>query len=83
VTVVKPILKFVPDVSVVDTEGVLQLSVAVGGVQVTMTTVSEIVFDTFAGQGVKMGLMVSVVHGFVMVTVKEQVALFFLSSVAV
>jgi hypothetical protein len=83
VTVVKPILKFVPDVSVVDTEGVLQLSVAVGAVHMTITVVSEIVFDTFAGQAVKMGLMVSVAHGFVTVTVKEQVALLFLSSVAV
>jgi hypothetical protein len=68
---------------VLDTEGVLQLSVAVGAVHVATETVSVIVLEIFAGQLVKTGFIVSVEHGFVTVTVKEQVALLFLSSVAV
>jgi hypothetical protein len=68
---------------VLDTEGVPQLSVAVGGVQVTIVTVSVIVLEIFAGQADKTGLVVSVAQGFMTVTVKEQVAVLLLASVAV
>jgi hypothetical protein len=76
-------LNLVPDVSVLVTEGVPQLSVAVGAVHVTMADVSDIVLEILAGQAVKTGFIVSLAHGFMIVTVKEQVALLFLASVAV
>jgi hypothetical protein len=82
-TVVTPILNASPEVYVLDTEGVPQLSVAVGAVQVAIAAVSDVVLAIFAGQVVKIGFTVSVAHGFVTVIVKEQVALLFLASVAV
>jgi hypothetical protein len=63
--------------------GVPQLSVAVGAVQVSITAVSGVVLAILVGQFVKTGFVVSVAQGFVTVTVKEQVALLFLASVAV
>jgi hypothetical protein len=60
-----------------------QLSVAVGGVQVAIADVSDVVKDTLVGQVDKTGFVVSVAHGFITVTVKEHVALLFLTSVAV
>jgi hypothetical protein len=84
VTVVMPTLNFVPEVSVLVTEGVLQLSVAVGAVHVAMTPdVSEIVLEILAGQADKTGFIVSIAHGLMTVTVNEQVDLLFLASVAV
>jgi hypothetical protein len=65
------------------TEGVPQLSVAVGGVQVAIADVSVVVKDTFVGQADKTGFTVSVAHRFITVMVKEQVAVLFLASVAV
>jgi hypothetical protein len=73
----------VPDESVLITEGVLQLSVAVGAVHVTITDVSEIVFEIFAGQFAKTGFTTSAAHGLMTVTVNEQVDLLFFASVAV
>jgi hypothetical protein len=65
------------------TEGVPQLSVAVGGVQVAIADVSDVVKDIFAGQADKVGFTVSVAHGFMTVTVKVHVAVLLLASVAV
>jgi hypothetical protein len=73
----------VPDESVLDTEGVLQLSVAVGAAQMTITDVSEIVFEIFTGQFTKTGFTVSAKHGLITVTVKEHVPVLFFASVAV
>jgi hypothetical protein len=76
-------LNFVPDVSGLITEGVLQLSVAVGSVQIAIAAVSDVVFAILAGQFAKTGFMVSIEQGFVTVTLKAQVALLFFASVAV
>jgi hypothetical protein len=65
------------------TEGVPQLSVAVGGVQVAIADVSVVVKDTLVGQADKTGFVVSVAHGFITVTVKVHVAVLLLASVAV
>jgi hypothetical protein len=73
----------VPDASVLVTEGVLQLSVAVGATQVTMTEVSEIAFEILAGQFAKTGFTTSAAHGLITVTVNEHVDLLFFASVAV
>jgi hypothetical protein len=61
----------------------VQLSVAVGSVHVAIDDVVAVVFTIFAGQLAITGFVVSVKHGFVTVTVKEQVALLFFASVAV
>jgi hypothetical protein len=83
VTVETPILNLVPDVSGLITEGVLQLSVAVGGVQVAVAAVSGVVFAILAGQFAKTGFIVSIEQGFVTVTLKAHVDLLFFASVAV
>ena len=68
------------------TEGVLQLSVAVGIVQMTVAAASaesNVATEILLGQLVKTGFIVSIAHGLVTVMVKEHVALLFLASVAV
>jgi hypothetical protein len=82
-TVVTPIENVAPELWVLVTEGVVQLSVTVGAVHVAVEEVVVTVFSMFAGQFAKTGFVVSVKHGFVTVTVKEQVALLFFASVAV
>jgi hypothetical protein len=83
VTVVTPILKVVPEVSVLVTVYALQLSVTVGVNHVTTTAVSDIVFEILSGQLTKTGAVVSGKHGLITVTVKEHVAVLFFASVAV
>jgi hypothetical protein len=78
-----PILNFVPELWVFNTEGTPQLSVAVGGVQVTIAVVSVVFWAIFTGQLAKMGFTVSLAQGFVTVTVKAQVAALLLESFAV
>jgi hypothetical protein len=68
-----------------DTEGVVQLSVAVGGIQVAMAVVPAVVKAIFAGQADNTGGVTSVVHGLVCVTttLNLHVAVLFFASVAV
>jgi hypothetical protein len=88
VTVVVPIGNAPPFVKPVvglvakDTEGVLQLSVAVGAVQVATAVVPVVVKLRLAGQAVKTGGVASVAHRLVIITVKLHVALLFLASIA-
>jgi hypothetical protein len=92
VTVVAPIgnappfVKPVVGLVVKDTEGVLQLSVAVGAVQEAEAVVPVVVKLIFVGQADKTGGVTSVVQLFVIsetVTVKEQVDIFPLASIAI
>jgi hypothetical protein len=75
----------VPAVCVPNTEGVLQLSVAVGAAHCAMAHVSAVLRTIFAGQFAKTGLIVSLKHGFVFVTVtvKVQIAVLFRVSLPV
>ena len=71
----------------IDTEGVEQLSVAVGAVQVAIAqSVVVVVKLILAGQFVKVGGVTSLSHGLIMVlvtvTIKEHVVTFPLASVA-
>jgi hypothetical protein len=83
--VVTPIGKQVPTVCVPTIVVVLQLSVAVGAAHCAMAHVSAVLRTIFAGQLVKIGLMVSLKHGFVFVTVtvKVQIAVLFRVSLPV
>jgi hypothetical protein len=84
VTVVTPIGNAALGACVLVMVGVLvQLSVAVGAVQVAVAVVPVVVKDIFAGQALNTGAVVSDKHGLVTVTVKRHVALLFLASVAV
>jgi hypothetical protein len=65
------------------TRASLQLSIATGITQVVFTQESKLVKTTLVGQKAKRGLMVSFAQGLVTVTVKEQVAVLFLVSLAV
>ena len=80
----EPLVKPTIGAEVIDTEGVEQLSAAVGAVQVAVA--QSVVVDTliFAGQFVKVGGVTSLSQGFVFttVTVKVQVAILPLASVA-
>ena len=81
----EPFVKPAIGAEVNNTEGVVQLSVAVGAVQEAMTQPFKVVVKLiFAGQFVKVGGVTSLSHGFVFttVTVKLQVAIFPLASVA-
>jgi hypothetical protein len=71
-----------PEVCVLTTEGMPQLSVAVGAVHCALAQVSAVDKTIFAGQFAKIGFTVSVAHGFVLVTrtLNEQVAVLFLVS---
>jgi putative transposon-encoded protein len=83
ITVVTPIGNAAPELWVLVTEGVLQLSVAVSNAHVAMAVVPVVVKAIFVGQLAKTGGMVSLAHGFVTVTVNEHVFLLFFASVAV
>ena len=74
-----------PDAKLLDTEGVLQLSVAVGAVQVAMVLMVEIVKLIFCGQLLITGGVASVAQGSGRVTVmlKRHSATLFLASLAV
>ena len=80
----EPIVKPAVGAELTDTEGVVQLSVAVGAVQVAIAQLFKVVRLIFAGQAVNTGGCASVSHGsiFTTVTVKLQVAIFPLASVA-
>jgi hypothetical protein len=80
-----PIGKQKPVLCVLTTEGVPQLSVAVGAAHCAIAQLSIAVNTMFAGQFVKTGFTVSVAHGFVLVTRtwKEHVAVLFLVSLPV
>ena len=68
----------------IDTEGVEQLSAAVGAAQVAVPQSAVVVTLILAGQFEKVGGVTSLSHGlvFTTVTVKLQVAIFPLASVA-
>ena len=68
-----------------DTEGVEQLSVAVGAVHVAAAEVVVVVKFILAGQAVRTGGILSVVQALDCVTIilKAQIVLLFLASVAV
>jgi hypothetical protein len=66
-----------------DTEGVLQLSVAVGGVQRAIEQLSALVKEIFAGQFLITGLTVSLKHGLLTVTVNLHKEVLFFASFAV
>ena len=68
-----------------DTEGVLQLSFAVGASHCALAQVAVLLMVILAGQAVKTGLTVSVKQGFVAVTltINEHVVLLPFASVAV
>jgi hypothetical protein len=81
-----PVGKLAPTLNVPDTEGVLQLSVAVGAVHCAIAVAAVVVTVIFAGQKVKTGLTVSLEQGVMMrltVTVNEHVLLLFFESEAV
>jgi hypothetical protein len=80
-----PFVKPVVGIVVKDTEGTVQLSVAVGAVQFATAVVPVVVKFIFAGQAVMTGGVISFVQGFVLVTttLKRHVAVFALASVAV
>jgi hypothetical protein len=79
--------KHIPDWCEPNTEGVLQLSVAVGSTQVAIAQVSAVLMTMFCGQLLSIGLMLSVAHVLMMgaktVTVNVQIELFWLESSAV
>jgi hypothetical protein len=84
VTVVVPNGKAAPELYVLVTEGVPQLSVAVGSVHETVSdTVFVVVRTIFVGQFAKTGFSASVAQGFVTMTLKEQVVVLLLASFAV
>ena len=68
-----------------DTEGGVQLSVAVGAVHVANAVVPVVVNEILAGQAVITGGIISVLHGSnnETVTLKLHLAVLFLASVAV
>jgi hypothetical protein len=68
-----------------DTEGVLQLSVAVGAVHVATAVVPVVVKFKVAGQAVNTGAVASVAHAFVLVTVtvKLHIAILLAPSIAI
>jgi hypothetical protein len=80
-----PTGKQIPEVCVLTTEGMPQLSVAVGAVHCALAQVSAVDKTIFAGQLANTGFTVSVAQILVLVTrtVKEQVAVLFLLSVPV
>ena len=85
-TAVVPVGKDAPVLNVLDTEGVLQLSVTVGVAQFTIAVAVVVVTVMLAGQVVKTGLTVSLEQGVMMrftVTVNEHVLLLFFESEAV
>ena len=85
-TVVVPTGKQKPLVKLLDTEGVaVQLSVAVGVVQVAVAQVVVVVKLILAGQAERTGFTTSFVQPLLLVTAtsKAQVAVLFLASVAV
>jgi ethanolamine utilization microcompartment shell protein EutS len=63
--------------------GVPQLSVTVGAVHVVARQVSAVFLAIFAGQFLITGLVTSVKHGFVTVTLNEQMPLLPVMSFAV
>ena len=77
--------KAVPDAKLLDTEGLPQLSVAVGAVQVAMAVVPEVVRLIFVGQLLKAGAVTSVAQGSKRetVTLKRHSTTLFLASLAV
>jgi hypothetical protein len=81
-----PVGKLAPMLNVPDTEGVLQLSVAVGVAHCPIAVAAVVVTVILAGQVVKTGLTVSLEQGVMMrfrVTVNEHVLLLFFESEAV
>ena len=80
----EPLTKPTIGAEVIDTEGVEQLSVAVGAVQLAIAQPVVVVKLIFVGQLVKEGGVTSLSHGlvFTTVTVKVQVAILPLASVA-
>ena len=82
----EPLVKPTIGAEVIDTEGVEQLSAAVGAVQVAVAQSVVVVKLILTGQFVKVGGVTSLSQGFVTVfvtvTVKEQVAVLPLASVA-
>jgi hypothetical protein len=83
VTVVKPILKHVPDGLDTASVGTPQLSVTEGAVHVAFAQLSAVLMTIFAGQFLRTGLVVSLKQGFVTVTLKAQRPLLLLMSKAV
>jgi hypothetical protein len=77
-----PIGKQIPELWVLTTEGVPQLSVAIGVAHCAIAQVSSVVKTIFVGQFVNTGFTVSEAHTLVLVTrtLKEQVAVLFLVS---
>ena len=82
----EPLVKPAVGAEVIDTEGVAQLSAAVGAVQLAIPQVVVVVKLILVGQFVNIGGVTSLSHGLmtvlVTVTVNEQVAIFPLASVA-
>jgi hypothetical protein len=82
-----PIGKHLPELWVLTTEGVPQLSVAIGIVHCAMAQVSRVVKTILVGQVTKVGLMVSASQAVILdaptVTVNEHWDLLLLASVAV
>ena len=85
-TLVVPTGKLEPEFADPDTEGVLQLSVAVGLVHCAMADDDAVVTDTSAGQFVNTGAIVSLEQAVITcltVTVNEQTPVLPFASVAV
>lgn len=76
---VKPVVGLVTK----DTEGVPQLSVAVGAVHEAVAVVPVVVKFKVAGHALNVGAVASVAHGFVTVTVKLHAAILFTASIAI